>query len=301
MNQDQIGAAGDSQRSSDDVLLADIERFEQTFADWEGPPRQVLEAFRAAVDALHGEVLRRLITALGTEPAAMEAMTRAAKDPLIFAVLRHHGLLKPSLQERVEEALESIRPMLASHGGGVDLVAVRPPDTVDVRFHGNCDGCPASAITFMAGVKKAIEERCPEIGNVRQVKGLGGSGGRGPGEIGITSPFAKTGEGEWIEGEWIFAADYDQIPENDVLAKNLAGEPVFLSRAGGAVSCYRNACAHLGLALDGGMIRDGVITCPHHGFEYLLASGECLTAPEVRLRAHAVRVVRGRVEVRLAG
>ena len=66
------------------------------------------------------------------------------------------------------------------------------------------------------------------------------------------------------------------------------------------VSCFANACADLGFAIDDGEIDAGIIPCPHHGFRYDLASGECLTAPEVQLHAHAVRVVGDRVEVRLA-
>jgi nitrite reductase/ring-hydroxylating ferredoxin subunit len=76
---------------------------------------------------------------------------------------------------------------------------------------------------------------------------------------------------------------------------------VLLSRRGGRVSCFDNACAHLGMPLEMGDIADGVITCTYHGFRYLLETGECLTAPEVQLVAHAARVRGGRVAVRLEG
>ena len=89
-------------------------------------------------------------------------MKRALSDEIVYAVLRRHEIIKPSLAERVELALDSIRPMLASHGGDVELVKVAPPQ-IEVRFVGACDGCPASALTFHAGVKKAVEEACPEI------------------------------------------------------------------------------------------------------------------------------------------
>jgi nitrite reductase/ring-hydroxylating ferredoxin subunit len=55
------------------------------------------------------------------------------------------------------------------------------------------------------------------------------------------------------------------------------------------------------MPLEMGAIDDGVITCAYHGFQYLLETGECLTAPEVQLRVHAVRVVGERVQVRLEG
>ena len=57
----------------------------------------------------------------------------------------------------------------------------------------------------------------------------------------------------------------------------------------------------MGMPLDGGEIDGGLITCPYHGFRYSLESGECLTAPEVQLQPHAVRVVGERIEVSLSG
>ena len=72
-----------------------------------------------------------------------------------------------------------------------------------------------------------------------------------------------------------------------------------LYRKGEIVACIDNVCAHLGMPLEMGEISNGVITCPYHGFQYLLETGECLTVPEVQLKVHAVRVVGEKVEVRL--
>ena len=207
-------------------------------------------------------------------------------------MLRRHEIIKASLNERVEAALDSVRPMLASHGGDVELVRIAPPN-LEVRFTGACDSCPASAMTFHAGVKKAIEAACPEITEILQVKGLAGATSEGT--VRFVSPFAL-GEG----GRWHLAARLADIPESGVLPMELAGQKVLLSRRGAAVSCFQNACAHLGLAVHDGEVADGILTCPWHGFRYDLASGECLTAPEVQLQPHAVRVIGARVEVRLA-
>jgi nitrite reductase/ring-hydroxylating ferredoxin subunit len=96
------------------------------------------------------------------------------------------------------------------------------------------------------------------------------------------------------------AARLNEIPQGGVLPLTLDGEKLLLYRQDAIVSCMRNACAHLGLPLDDGVVEDGIITCPFHGFRYDLASGECLTAPEVQLLPHAVRVIGDRVEVRLS-
>ncbi|MGD0719989.1 MAG: NifU family protein [Roseiarcus sp.] len=280
-----------TQRNDLAGFVGDIERLEAIFDSWDETPRAVVQAYRRSIEALNGEALRRLVRALKSDTAALAAMKSAVADEVVYAVLRRHDIVKPSLSERVEAALDGVRPMLASHGGDVELVRVAPP-AIEVRFTGACDGCPASALTFHAGVKKAVQDSCPEIAEIRQVKGLGGAS---EGSVRFISPFALG-----AEGDWLFAATLSDIPERGVRAVTLGGEALLLSRQGAAVTCFQNACAHLGLALDGGEVADGVLTCPHHDFRYDLASGECLTAPQVQLQSHAVRVVGRRVEVRLS-
>lgn len=273
-------------------LIGDVERFAAIFSGWDEAQQAVVLAHRRAVDALNREALRRLIAGVKGAPGALDALRAAAGDPLLYAVLRHHGLIQPSLQERIETALASVRPMLAAHGGDVELIAFVPPDAVEVRFLGNCDGCPASTLTFVAGVRRAIEEHCPEISQVRQVKGAGaGAGGH------FTSPFAQPS----ADAGWRFAARLDSIPDGGVRACLIDGRAVLLARSGEAIACFDDACAHLGLPLSDGAVRGGRIACRHHGFEYDLMSGECLTAPGVQLSAHAARLVSGRVEIRLGG
>ncbi len=272
-------------------LVGDIERIETIFEGWDETQRGAVEAYRRAIEELNGEAIRRLVRALKSEAAAVAAMKEAVSDEVVYAVLRRHNIIKPSLTERVEIALDGVRPMLASHGGDVELVKVVPP-AVELRFIGSCDGCPASALTFHAGVKKAIEGACPEITSIVQIKGLGGGDAGG---VRFVSPFAL-GKG----GEWRPVCALDDIPQGGIATANVGGENVILSRQEAVVSCFQNACAHLGLELDGGEIVDGIITCPWHAFQYDLASGECLTAPEVALQSHAVRVIGDRVEVRLS-
>lgn len=273
-------------------LIGDIERLELIFDNWDETARGATMAYRRSIEALHGEALRRLVRALKSSPEALAAMKVAVSDEVVYAVLRRHEIVKPSLTERVETALESIRPMLASHGGDVELVAIAPP-AIQVRFLGSCDGCPASALTFHAGVKKAVEDACPEITDIIQVKGL--SNGQGNDSVRFVSPFALT-----AINNWEYAAKLSEIPEGGIRPLELAGEKVILSRRGGIVACFQNACAHLGMAIDDGEIENGIITCPYHQFRYDLSTGECLTAPTVQLQAHAVRIVGNRVEVRLS-
>ena len=276
-----------------EVLLRDISRLESIFEPWEETPRAAVTAYSRALEALNGEALRRLVRALKSDPAALAAMKGALADEVVYAVLRKHQIIKASLIERVETALARVRPMLASHGGDVDLVKIDPP-SVQVRFTGACDGCPASMITFHEGVKKAIEEACPEITSIVQVKGSAGQGGGGNGNT-VQSPFANVGLGIWR-----FALKLNDLTEEGARGVVVEGEKLLLAKRGGQVTCFKNACAHLGLTLDEGEVKDGIIECPHHGFQYDLSSGECLTAPAVQLHPHPVRIVGADVEVRMA-
>ena len=272
------------------ALLSDLAALEALTEDWPEAQRNAAAARAEAVEALNAAAFRRLIRSLKAVPGMAEALRAAAADELVYAVLRRHGILKPSLFERVEAALDTIRPMLAGHGGNVELVAVEPP-VAEVRFLGACDGCPASALTFYGGVKQAIQDKVPEIREVKQVKGLDGGGSEG---VQFSSPFA-----DYLDGDWARAGLLEDLSEGETRILESEGHSVLLSRFGKRVTCFENACAHMGMAMDGGEIAAGLITCPYHGFQYSLESGECLTAPEVQLQPHGVRVVGQRIEVRL--
>jgi Fe-S cluster biogenesis protein NfuA len=150
-------------------LAGDIARREAEIETWEGDKRDIALAYRQAIDALHAEALRRLVRTLRADPAAVPALREAATDEIVYAVLRHHGIVKPSLPERVEAALDGVRPLLAGHGGDVELVRVEPP-AISIRFLGACDNCPASRLTIASAVKSAVQAACPEITDIIQVR-----------------------------------------------------------------------------------------------------------------------------------
>lgn len=280
-----------------DALVQPIARLESVVATWEETPVRTVQALKGAIEELHKEALRRLIRALKDDPAAGARLRAALADPVVYGVLRFHGLIKAPLAERVKLALEEVAPSLATHGGGVELVAIKPPDTVEVRLVGSCHGCPASGQTLSEGVEKSIRAHCPEITKVVQVSRApaeGGTNADGSPTVHYISPFAIN-----VKSGWLDAGLLADIPEGSVVERQIKERSVLLSRRGDNVSCFDNRCAHLGMPLETGEVREGVITCPYHGFEYLLETGECLTAPEVQLQVHAVRVTGERVQVRL--
>lgn len=274
-------------------LLKDIESLEAVVAGWDEHQRLTVTALKNAIDDLNKEALARLIRSLKSSSEAMHALKDAAGDEVVYSVLRHHQLLKPSLNERIEQALDSVRPMLQGHGGNVELVAVEGASTAVIRLIGACSGCPASELTLSEGVEKAIKDFCPEIKEIVRAKGVCTSNNEA--RLDFVSPFARG-----HEKTWIFAATLEQIEPGRLLVCELNGQSVILARHEDNIVCYQNACAHLGMPLDMGDVTDGILKCPYHSFEYLLKSGECLTVPEVQLQTHAVRVQGDRVEVSLS-
>ncbi len=276
-------------------LVQPIVSLEAIVAGWDESHALTVQALKTAIEDLHKEALRRLVRSLKEDPAAFTRMREALSDHVVYGVLRFHGLVKEPLQARVERALDEVRPLMHSHGGDIELVAVKPPDTVQIRLIGSCHGCPASSQTLTEGVEKAIRAHCPEIVHIHQVsRGAPEARADGVSTVHFISPFALHAQSGWID-----AGAIDEIAEGGVTERKIKARSVLLSRRGTHVSCFDNSCAHLGMPLEMGEVKDGIITCSYHGFQYLLETGECLTAAEVQLKVHAVKVTGERVQIRL--
>ncbi len=73
-------------------------------------------------------------------------------------------------RDRVEEALQGIRPALQADGGDVSLVDVdEEKGLVRVQMEGACSGCPSAQITLAMGIERAIKEAVPEVKEVMSV------------------------------------------------------------------------------------------------------------------------------------
>lgn len=71
-----------------------------------------------------------------------------------------------NLTERVEEALETIRPYLITDGGNVAVEEITPDYVVKLKLLGNCGTCPMSFMTMKSGIEQAIMRAVPEIKGV---------------------------------------------------------------------------------------------------------------------------------------
>ena len=77
--------------------------------------------------------------------------------------------MESTLIERVEAALEKVRPSLKADGGDVQLVGVDDEGVVKVKMTGACGGCPMSQMTLKMGIEKILKQNVPEIKSVESV------------------------------------------------------------------------------------------------------------------------------------
>lgn len=272
-------------------LVSEITHFQQAIAHWDENQKLMVEGLKNAIEALHKEALTRLIRSVKQE--SMPALRQAVQDEVVYSLLRYHELIKPPkppLEIRIQQALDELRPGLQSHNGNVELVAIKLPDTVEVKLVGNCSNCPASTLTMKEGVEQAIKTHCPEIKNVVSVNSP--VSGKVTKPI-ITSPFAAEEETGWVA-----LANIDQIPEGNILAVDVDGLKLILTRVDDDVIAYRNSCSHLAKPLEQGEVIEGILSCPFHNFKYHLATGECLTAPEMSLQQYPVTRKGDRILIR---
>ena len=71
-----------------------------------------------------------------------------------------------NLEERVNKALENIRPYLLTDGGDVSLIEITENMVVKIELQGSCVTCPMSSMTLKAGVEQAVMSTVPEIKQV---------------------------------------------------------------------------------------------------------------------------------------
>ena len=79
---------------------------------------------------------------------------------------------KSDLIDKINGALNEIRPFLEVDGGNVEVVDVTDDMTVQVRWLGNCQSCSMSTMTMKAGIELAIKSKLPEIRGVVALNGM---------------------------------------------------------------------------------------------------------------------------------
>ena len=73
---------------------------------------------------------------------------------------------------KIEGALDEIRPYLQTDGGDISLVEVTDDYTVKVKLSGACETCHVSMMTLKNGVEIAVKNAVPKVKQVIEVSSL---------------------------------------------------------------------------------------------------------------------------------
>jgi Fe-S cluster biogenesis protein NfuA/nitrite reductase/ring-hydroxylating ferredoxin subunit len=217
---------------------------------------------------LYGGGLERILEIIGGQGEAGDAiLRRLSQDELVQALLLVHGLHPVDLEERIDDALESVRPYMGSHSGGVENLGVDEEGVLHLRLEGNCEGCPSSRVTVRSAIEDAVGRAAPELagldvqgvveeqprpdGNLLQIGGLRGQEGpSGP-----------------PRDEWASVTRPELAP-GQLRSLQVDGLPVLLCSLEDNLYAYRNACASCGALLDGARLEDEALTCTSCGHSY---------------------------------
>jgi Fe-S cluster biogenesis protein NfuA len=123
---------------------------------------KTLELIQTLMD-FHGAGIGRMMDITANTGAAGYAIfDDFAGDELVASLLLLYDLHPRGIEERIEQAIEKVRPSLNLHEGGVELLGVSN-GVVKLRLQGSCDGCPSSAATLKHTIEEAIYAAAPDV------------------------------------------------------------------------------------------------------------------------------------------
>jgi Fe-S cluster biogenesis protein NfuA len=265
------GAARAADRGADgaEALVERVQRLTAELESLADPAvRARTEELIAAVVGLYGDGLERIFGALAEAgPPGAELARRLAADGVVASLMLIHDLYPVALEQRVAEALQSVRPYMESHGGDVELLGIED-GVARVRLAGSCDGCPASASTLELAIKQALDEAAPDL------EGLvveGAAGGAPATASGLELPIASVAAGAAAAKPAWFELDRGaSVAEGEVGAARVNGTALVVARVEGSLLAFRDACAGCGEPLSGATLSEGVLGCPSCGRGYFL-------------------------------
>jgi Fe-S cluster biogenesis protein NfuA/nitrite reductase/ring-hydroxylating ferredoxin subunit len=253
--------------------------------------RQLAEELVSAIVQMYGAGLEQVLGVLfaaGDEGGRL-AMTMA-DDPLVATLFMIHDLHPVPLADRVNQALEHVRPYMESHGGNVELLSLED-GVARLRLEGSCSDCSASAVTLELAIKQALEQAAPDLDGL-EVEGVLEEGSNG--EMHPPDPAGPA-------PTWVDVEQLDMLPAGRLVAAEVGGAELVVANVEGTLLAYRNSCAGCGGALHAGALVEGALHCPYCSRSFFLPrAGRSMD--EDRLQLEPVPLLRehGIVKVALA-
>ena len=101
-------------------------------------------------------------------------------------------------------------------------------------------------------------------------------------------------------GEFVRVADSAEVAEGELAAFDVGGERIAVANVGGTFHAFNDTCTHLQCSLAEGELEGTVVTCPCHGSQFDVTSGEVLRGPaQEPVQSYAVRVENEALRVEL--
>jgi Fe-S cluster biogenesis protein NfuA/nitrite reductase/ring-hydroxylating ferredoxin subunit len=227
---------------------------------------EVDEAGEELVQALlemYGEGLRRIVERVDAR--------ELAEDELVSHLMLLHDLHPVPVEDRVREALESVRPYLESHGGNVELVGVGEDGVVRLRLSGSCNGCPSSTMTLKLAIEDAIQRMAPEVERVEAE--------------GVSEPgLLQLEVSESLRGDWETVGGLPELRARSTLVKRVAGADLLFTALDESLYAYRDGCPSCEGSLQGATLANGEVGCPGCGRSFdVRRAGRCLEEPSLSL------------------
>jgi nitrite reductase/ring-hydroxylating ferredoxin subunit len=88
----------------------------------------------------------------------------------------------------------------------------------------------------------------------------------------------------------IFAAKLAEVPNFGKKVVTVNGQELLLINVKGEIFACENDCPHQGSPLQAGIVKDGHLSCPRHGYRFNLQNGSCLDSPGMTLKLFAVQI-----------
>lgn len=254
--------------------------------------QRVVEDVKKALEDIHRAAIVTIVRSLREDPRGKELLFELVDDAAVRLVLMMHGLIRPDPMTQAQEALDTVRPQLQSHGGDVELDRIED-GVAYVRLHGACNGCSMSAVTMRNGVEEALVAAVPGVSAVEVLPNEPGPTLIPLSEMGLGGGSTASAETGWVEAMELDAFELGAVTvveAANAVVVNLAGQ----------LTAYVNECAHMGLPLDDAEIdaTTGTLTCSWHGYCFDALSGECTSLPGAQLAQLPLRVDDGRVWIR---
>ncbi len=253
--------------------------------------RERAEDLVRTVTDLYGAGLERLLEIVHDSGRLDEELLGLlADDDLVASLLLVHGLHPYDVRTRVEQALESVRPYLGTHGGDVELIEVTDLGAVRLRLLGSCDGCPSSSVTLELAVQDAIEAAAPEVTAIEVEAPAPATGPLIP--VDALRARLDTGAESGPGAAWHPLAAVTGLASGQAAVTTVGDTVLYVCRVGTDVFAFRDECGRCSASLQGalpvrrlgGAARDAVLTCPGCAAHFdVRRAGACLDVPGMHL------------------